>query len=77
MKSQPRESRFGDIFLTHIRYNLFLEVLLHQQDIQGTGFFLFWIFLLSYIIYIFIIFSSDYSSLYYTVNPVFFNLFYM
>ena len=39
MKSQPRESRFGDIFLTHIRYNLFLEVLLHQQDIQGTVFF--------------------------------------
>ena len=58
MKSQPRESHFGDIFLTHIRYNLFLEVLLHQQDIQGTVLFCFWIFLLSYIIFISIIFSS-------------------
>ena len=51
MKSQPQESHSGDIFLTHIRYNLFLEVLLHQQDIQGTVFVLFWDF--SFQLYIF------------------------
>ena len=79
MKSQPQESHSGDIFLTHIRYNLFLEVLVHQQDIQGTVFvlFCFWIFLSSYIYFhnIFhcrVLKDIDYSSLYYTVNPCFF-----